>query len=174
MLEFEYKGKIYARYNSKWCDKNYIVVPLYMQNELNKCYYDFVKNSCFNFAELVDIGDEFKKGDSYNWAIEIYLLANEKASKSEVSTVLPRITSCYRKMNKPKMAIDIFMIAINRHGMEYFTPFLLTSVAGAYCDLKKTKEARKCCQFACQKNNGQTNEMIENVLRRIETIEKNS
>ena len=60
MAEIVYKGKTYTRNNSKWIDRNYMVVHENLQRELNQIYLHTLDFSSYATKDLIDEGDKFK------------------------------------------------------------------------------------------------------------------
>ena len=164
MKTVEYKGKKYNKYSKHWVDENYITVPLSIQNELNYAYYKTLDKDEVSLNDLIELGDEFKESKSFSLAIDVYLLASEKADEKVIKLLLPRMTSCYRNLNRPDLVIEILAIAKKKHGKQVLSPVLLTSAAAAYCDLEKYKEAKQC-SYAMNKGKGSPE--LANVYKRI-------
>lgn len=148
-LECEYNGNTYYRNNSKWVDKDSLVVPTYLQNILNALAYNELDVSVMSYKEAKEEGDKCKRSETYPLAIKYYRHALEKAdSFQQVSVVLPRITSCYRKTNQPKKVIELLSDMKICYGESIINEALLTSVAAAYCDLDEPENAIMCCKWA--------------------------
>ena len=77
MAEVVYKGKTYTRNNSKWVDKDCMVVHESLQRELNQIYLQTTDFSSYELKELIDEGDKFKASDTYEPAIAFYEKAIE-------------------------------------------------------------------------------------------------
>ena len=130
----EYDGKIYSRNNSKWLDSDNIAVPAYLQNILNTIYYSQNANEDMNYYKAKAEGDKCKACESYTLAIKYYKHAFDKAeTEKQVSTILPRITSCYRSIKKPEKVIEILADAKEIYGEQIINEALLTSAAAAFC-----------------------------------------
>ncbi len=144
----EYQGKLYTRNNSKWVDKDHMVVPAYLQHILNTLTFQEDIDS-ISYEEAKSEGDKYKASESYNLAIKYYEVALKKADNfPRVSVILPRITSCYRKVGKPRKVIELLSEAKDKYGEDIINKALLTSVAAAYCDLGEPENAIRCCKWA--------------------------
>lgn len=144
----EYQGKLYTRNNSKWVDKDRLVVPTYLQDILNNLTFQEDMDS-ISYEEAKTEGDKCKASESYNLAVKYYEAALKKADNfPRVSVILPRITSCYRKVGHPKRVIELLSEAKGKYGEDIVNKALLTSVAAAYCDLGEPENAIKCCKWA--------------------------
>lgn len=167
MITIEHNGKIYNKYNRLWVDENYITIPTSMQNELNYAYFKSLDTENLDVEDLIKLGDDFKEIESYALAIDVYLLVSQKGSEKQVGKILPRITSCYRKLNRPDLVIDILTMAKKKFGKNILTPVLLTSAAAAYCDLNKFEEAKQCCDYAFAMSKGKGSFELAMVYKRI-------
>ena len=148
-LKREYNGKTYYRNNSKWVDKDCFVVPVYLQNILNTLTYNENNAYDMSYEEAKREGDKCKKSETYPLAVKYYECALKKAdSFKRVSVVLPRITSCYRKINQPQKVIELLSDMKAQYGEAIINEALLTSVAAAYCDLGEPENAIRCCKWA--------------------------
>lgn len=144
----EYNGKVYTRKNLKWVDKDHFVVPTYLQHILNTLSFD-EDMSALSYTEVVKEGDRYKASESYTLAVKYYEAAISKTENiSGISVVLPRITSCYRKIGTPRKAIELLSKTKAEHGEDFINSVLLTSVAAAYCDLGEPENALRCCRWA--------------------------
>lgn len=144
----EYNGKRYVRNNSKWVDSDNMVVPVYMQRILNTLTFA-PDISSLGYTEAKSEGDKCKAGESYTLAIKYYEQALEKAEgRAQISVILPRITSCYRKTGEPRRVIELLADMKTIYGEGIINQALLTSAAAAYCDLGEPENAISCCRWA--------------------------
>lgn len=155
------------RTGSKWTDSSHIVVPELLQRTLNRLHIKAFDYSNYNIKDLVREGDKLKESSSYEDAILFYEKASEVCDEQTLKYILPRISSCYRKCNKPRKVIDMFSAAKNKYGEDFITPVLLTSVAAAYCDLKEYENALRCCKWSYKKFGGESDSNLSNVFARI-------
>lgn len=167
VAEVIYKGKTYTRNNSKWVDKDCMVVHEALQRELNRIYLQTTDFSSYGLKELIDEGDKFKASYTYEPAIAFYEKAIELCDEETLKYILPRITSCYRQEKRPKKAIELFSYAKRKFGEDFITPVLLTSVAAAYCDLQEYENAFRCCRWAYKRFEGNSDPNLSNVFARI-------
>ena len=148
-LEREYNGKTYYRNNSKWVDKDSLAVPLYLQHILNTLYYQETDTEQMSYNEAKDEGDKYKQSETFFLAVKYYEQALKKAkTQRQISVLLPRITSCYRKNEQPRKVIELMSDMKLIYGEGIITEVLLTSVAAAYCDLGEPENAIRCCRWA--------------------------
>ena len=166
----EYNGKTYYRNNSKWIDENSMVVPLYLQRILNTLSFQGENMNAISYEEAKLEGDKYKKSETYKLAIKYYEEALKKASnRSQISVILPRITSCYRKNSQPQKVIELLSKTKADYGESIINMALLTSVAAAYCDLGEPENAIRCCRWAykvLKNDNGERSLELANVFTR--------
>ena len=145
----EYDGKIYIRRNAKWVDDHNMVVPTALQNILNNLEAKEICLEEMSYEDAKREGDKFKQSESYSLALKYYEAALAIAdTRSRVSVLLPRITSCYRKIHRPEKVISLLSEMKIQYGEGIINEALLTSAAAAYCDMDKPEEALRCCKWA--------------------------
>lgn len=144
----EYDGKRYIRRNSHWLDRDNFAVPQYMQNILNTLFMQKSSVSEMSVCNALENGDKAKTAESYLSAIKYYETALDKANMHDVSYILPRISSCYRKLGKPAKCVELLEKARTTWGDDCLSTAFLTSVAAALCDLESAEEAMKTCKWA--------------------------
>lgn len=148
-IKLEYQGKTYYRNNTKWVDRDFMVVPLYLQHILNTLWHDEEAATAMSYEEAKAEGDRLKQSESYTLAIKYYELSLKQVeNEAQISVVLPRITSCYRKINRPRKVIELFSEVKAAWGEGIINEAMLTSVAAAYCDLDEPENAIRCCRWA--------------------------
>ena len=167
MAEVVYDGKTYTRNNSKWIDRDCMVVHETLQRELNRLYLATLDLSLYSLKDLISEGDNFKDSYTYDYAIAFYEKSVELCDEETLKYILPRITSCYRHNKMPKKAIELFAFAKGKYGEDFITPVLLTSVAAAYCDLQEYENALRCCRWAYKRFGGDFDQSLSNVFSRI-------
>lgn len=171
MESLQYRGSIYRRISGKWCDDRNYIVSETLQRELNNEYVaqSYSDISHFDTKTLIHEGDKFKECATYNLAIKFYEAACRKCERKDMSYILPRISSCYRKAHQSAKAIEMFSFAKKKFGKDIImTEALLTTVAAAYCDLHEYENAKKCCDIAYARAKGMVGGELRMVYRRIE------
>ena len=167
MDRIEYNGRAYTRNNSKWLDRDNMVVHETLQIILNQMFLKTLDLSSYRLYDLISEGDKFKESYTYDYAIAFYERAIELCDEETLKYILPRITSCYRHEKRPGKAIELFTEAKGKYGEEFITPVLLTSVAAAYCDLREYENAMRCCKWAYKRYGGDCDPSLSNVYARI-------
>lgn len=143
-----FEGNTYTRSHGKWVDSQHIIVHEGLQNDLNKAYAKQLDVNTLSLDACLTYGDSFKDSGSAFLALKFYEQAALLADQATMAYILPRMTSCYRKIGQAQKAIDLLAIAARKFGQQMVTPPLLTSVAAAYCDLGDYLRAKKCCDRA--------------------------
>lgn len=165
-----FEGETYTRHNGKWANSRNMIVHEGLQKDLNREYAKQLDLATLSLEECIAQGDQFKDSSSFSLALRYYEEAVKKADRNSMAYILPRMTSCYRKNGMPQKAIDILTYASKTFGKDMVTPVLLTSVAGAYCDIGDYDRAKKCCDRAYAQSNGKKSEELSLVYKRIQKI----
>ena len=170
MREYEYEGKLYRKSGAKWTDSGGAVVPVALQNVLNRLTFEKEDLIAMSYEEAKVEGDKYKESESYSLAIRHYEHALSVAETyGKTSALLPRITSCYRKLHRPERVIEILADVKLAFGERILNEALLTSAAAAYCDMGQPEIALRCCRhaYAMLKNKGvKTSIELHNVYSR--------
>ena len=162
-----FEGQTYTRQREKWVDSRNMVVHEGLQKDLNREYAKQLDPASLTLDECVSHGDCFKNSSSTGLALKFYEAAVNRADRNTMAYILPRMTSCYRQNGMPQKAIDILSYASNTFGKDMVTPVLLTSVAGAYCDIGDYTRAKKCCDRAYAQLHGKRSDELSLVYNRI-------
>lgn len=160
-------GVTYTYRAGKWVDDRYMIACESVQQLLNKKYYSSVDTTTMSIETLVADADKLKEGTSYDLAITMYEQASKTADQKTLAYILPRLTSCYRKANRPDKAIVLLTFANHKYGPSMLTPTLLTSAAAAYCDMDEYDKALACCKRAQAKMQGAVTSELKMVYNRI-------
>lgn len=162
----EYNGIRYTRNSKKWTENGMIVSEI-MQDKLNRLFDEQLDYEQMDAEELIRVGDQYKASNSMGRAVKCYKAAFEKADLRQVESILPRLTSAYRIMNKPQAAIDLLTEASAKYGQKVISVALLTSAAAAYCDMGQYALARKACDRAYKQAGGRATDELAKVYKRI-------
>lgn len=172
-IRITYEGKQYIRRNSKWVGTDNLVVPTHLQDTLNRMVAE-EDLSPLSYEEIKAEGDRYKDSESFRLAVRYYEEALKKAdSRRRVAALLPRITSCYRKLGLPQQVIHLLADMKEKYGEGIISPVLLTSVAAAFCDLGEPENALRCCRwgYKLQKDRGHEASMeLSNVFTRAQKM----
>lgn len=172
--EIEYNGKIYYRNNAKWVDGDSMVVPMHLQHVLNTLVFEEKDLMHMSYEQAKAEGDRAKRSESYSLAIKYYEQALREANSLNGSSVLlPRISSCYRKIGKPQKVIELLCDMKQLYGEKIINEALLTSAAAAYCDMEDAENALRCCKWAFRILKSKTNEPsleLSNVFSRAKKM----
>lgn len=181
MSKFEFEGKTYNFINGQWYDEKYICLCDDLQRKMNAAFPDRLVSgeistdedlSEYTVQELIQMADAAMEWELYEKAMNYYMELVRKASLSSLIFVLPKISACFRRLNRPLMAISLFDYVHDRYGDAYVSAGLFTSAAAAYCDLGEFATARAYCDKAEDKMHGIYDEKIENARKRIDYSER--
>lgn len=155
MIEIIHEGNVYRRCKGQWIGEDYILAPSSIQIALNRIYASKIDLSGLSVQALVKEGDKFKSVNDYALAVRYYEEASKICDQGTLSYILPRISSCYRSLQEPQKAIEIFTYAKEKFGQSIvMSPALLTSAASAYCDMGDYEKAKQCIKIANKKAGG--------------------
>lgn len=173
-LTCEYEGKTYYRNNAKWVDGDSLAVPAFLQHILNTLALGKEDISGLSYEDAKREGDKLKASESYELAVKYYEQAIRMTdSQARVSSVLPRMTSCYRKLSKPAKVIELLSDVKVAFGEGIINEALLTSAAAAYCDLGEPENAIRCCRWGYRVLRSKTEEYsdeLSNVFARAKKM----
>lgn len=117
----------------------------------------------------VEAGDKAMSRNDYELAVAIYSNAFTVDQIETGKYLIPRISACYRRMSRPKLAIQFYESAVEKYGNQAEDPVVLTAISSAYGDVKKWSEARRCIKRAIELNDGVIDDYISNVIGRIKS-----
>lgn len=161
-----FEGKEYVRRNQKWTENN-IIVPDPLQKTLNKILAENMNPLETTAEELIINADKFKESGDYLSAAKQYMEALVRSNRNQYASILPRLSSCYRKLGQPEKALVLEEEAVSIYGNKILNHAMLTSIAAAYCDLKKWDDARKYANRAYAVSEGRADVELMNVYSRI-------
>lgn len=124
------------------------------------------------FDDCVREGNKYKDAKEYGKAARSYDEAKRIADilRIDGEYLNAMITSCCRKAGNPQMAIRYFDYLKNIYDPSFlFNHALLTSVAGAYCDIGEWELAEQTLYKAIDANKGEKNISMEFLEDRINT-----
>lgn len=159
-------GRKYVRRSQKWSENN-IIVPDPLQKRLNRIVADSMNPLEATADELISNADKFKESGDYLSAAKQYMEALVKCDRNEYSSILPRLSSCYRKLGQPEKSLTLMEEAVSIYGNKILNTAMLTSVAAAYSDLKMWDDARRYANRAYAISGGNAGVELMNVLSRI-------
>ena len=149
MEQYEFEGRLYRKNGAKWVDASGMSAPLAISKKLDALAFSALDLSSMDWAEARTEGDRYKEAENYAYAIRFYERAMEAAgNERQISVILPRLTSCYRKHHHPENVIKLMHEVKSIYGARILNEALLTSAAAAYCDMEQPNEALQCCRYA--------------------------
>ena len=130
------------------------------------------RNKYMNFEgmspqDLIAEADSQKNRENFSAAYDMYLLALEYGSSKDARATLARITSCCRKINRPRQAVKSFWAVVAAFGEEVITSEALTSLAATYNDVGRTSAAWICADQAKYLENGKISMPLQRVYARL-------
>ena len=161
MEKIEYNGEVYYFINGTFVDSSYVVVPTELSKKIGLIFFAKLEYLGKDKSELLNLIKQTKENYCAK-CIEICLYAIDKflfTDKNFVKSIIPILTSCYRTINQPQIAIQYGLYYLKSLGP---SPVLCTSLAAAFCDVKDYKNALKYADkaYAAQGGGvGYTNEL---------------
>ena len=141
---------------------------LFWRAQLNYETNEQINYDIMNYREIIHLADGYKKSQSFTMAIKAYEKAIEKTGEvKEIKYILPRITSCYRKDNRPDDAIALYTKICSEYGYDILDSVLLTSVSAAYIDIGEYVKAKKCADRAYAMSQGNISDELKSVYARL-------
>ena len=149
MDTYELDGQRYYYDRGRWFTSNYMTAPTELTGRLNTLLAEKEDLSEKSFTELIKLLDRAKHGQNTQYAVKIAEEALEKAEEvSDISRLLPRLTSLYRQVGNPQKAINVAKEYTDMFNRKVWSQALLTSIAAAYCDLEDYETAKKFADIA--------------------------
>lgn len=148
MKEYILDGETYYFNGKRWLDARGLVVPSGLLGKLNSILLKDVDLFSKSDDELLNYAASVKEGENYSLAIKAMEILVDRADASIVKSVLPRLTSCYRKMGRTQDAINLAEEHLEKYGTYMKSPALFTSLGAAYCDVEDYSKARECANRA--------------------------
>jgi len=166
-------GTTYYYINGKWVDSCYTTVTKSILFKLNAARLKSLDFENSDFSELIKIAQEMKENEDFVLSYRLFdTLLKKTDDLSVIRSILPRYTSTIRKLERPNEAIQIAEDYINKYGKEINSSALMTSVAGALCDIGDYVEARKKANKARALSAGNSSPELISVYSRIKSMEK--
>ena len=172
MVEFEFEGRIYVLDNRNQWTLNHEIVHQGLQRILNRAYEQTHPLNDAYIEGIMQRADEMLNTEDYMSATPLYerALTNENATIGYINYILPRLSSCYRKLNMPNRSI--VLLENYRNDFRFLSPALLTSVGAAYMDLNNPEKAREMANWAYALSHGRASMELHNLYSRINAAER--
>lgn len=171
MEKYNYNGEIYYYKAGKWLDANLVSVPVVLVNELNKLILNPETIEEDDMEYLLRIVYGARREENYQLAAMALEETMRRAIENDqirlIRNLLPVLTSNYRKMNRPKKAINESRRILDVYGKKIWSAALFTSIAGAYCDIDEYEVARKFADIAQWMVGDDTSNKLANIYERI-------
>ena len=169
MKEYTLDGEKYYFNGKRWIDSDGLAVPSFVAGRLNL----FLINDDVMFSasdnELLQYAANIKEGENYSLAIRAMEILLDRGNADIVKSVLPRLTSCYRKVGRIEDAIGLAEGYIANRAAHVVTDALFTSLGAAYCDIGEYDKAKDYANRAYAMNGGIVSSVeLSNLYERID------
>ena len=170
---YVFKGETYYLINGKWYNSGYTKVNKETMYDLNDLRIKKLNFDDVEISELISMAQEMKDSEDYIFSKKLFETIFEKCNDQKViRSILSRYTSILRKLQQPREAIELAEKYISIYGKGVTSPTLFTSLAGAYCDIGDTTEARKKANIAMSMCGGNAGPELQSVYARIKAMER--
>lgn len=160
-------GEEYYFNGKRWTDSNGMVVPSSILGRLNLFLINDDEFLSASDSELLQYASNVKEGENYSLAIRAMEILIDRANVDIVRSVLPRLTSCYRKMGRAEDAIGLAEGYLANPALNVATEALYTSLGAAYCDIEEYEKARKYANRAYAMSSGNASPELGSLYGRM-------
>lgn len=172
LKEYILDGEKYYFSGKRWTDSNGLAVPSSMLGRLNLFLINDDAIFSASDSELLQYAANVKEGENYSLAIRAMEILLDRANADVVKSVLPRLTSCYRKVGRIEDAIGLAEGYIANRAVNVATDALFTSLGAAYCDIGEYDKARDCANRAYAMSAGNASVELSNLYGRIDKYDE--
>lgn len=172
LKEYILDGEKYYFSGKRWIDSNGLAVPSSMLGRLNLFLINEDAIFSASDSELLQYAANVKEGENYSLAIRAMEILLDRADANIVKSVLPRLTSCYRKVGRIEDAIGLAEGYIANRAVNVATDALFTSLGAAYCDIGEYDKARDCASRAYAMSAGNASVELSNLYGRIDKYDE--
>lgn len=167
MQTYELEDNKYYYNNGKWLTSSFTTPPLAVVSKLNKLLINQEDFSQKTMDELLEIIDRSRASENIQLAAQAIEAALRIATLPELRSLLPRLTSNYRKIGRAKSAIEIADSYLEEYGRQLWSPALFTSLAAAYCDLDDYEKGKHLADRARSISGTEASPELVSVYKRI-------
>lgn len=167
-----FQGVCYFLKGDRWFDSRGKLAAPEIQNRL---YEVVLEDEGIKYASYKELSRDFTYAlvhENSVLAIKIVQLIIDRAYYSkeykEIRWILPRITSMFRRNNRPVEAIDFAKACIDEYGEIVASHALYTSLAAAYLDIG---DRESCKVYIDKVGSCDDSAFIKNVMARLKGIE---
>ena len=171
MEQYTLDGEKYYYKNGKWLTSNFTSVPIGIVSKLNSLVINNTDFENMSMDELREVLNGARDSNNTILVQRALDAAMDIATISDIRSLLPRLTSNYRKMNNPQMAIDVAQKYLDEYEKKVWSPALFTSIAAAYCDVADYDTARQMADRARGLSANQPSGELINVYSRLKSVE---
>lgn len=172
METYELDGERYYYIDGQWLTTAYLDAPADKIGRLNKLLLERVEINVKGKSvdELLSIMDGAKRSGNTALAVKAGRWVLDAANKDEVSLLLPRIASTFRKLGRPQDAIDVTLENLDLCGKAVASPMLYTTLAAAYCDIGDIDLSRHYADQASELFGGDSSPELIELYRRLHSL----
>lgn len=172
MKEYILDGEKYRFDGKRWVDSNGVSAPSGLYGSLNLLLLEDEDLISMSDTELLNYASNIKEGENYSLAIRAMEILIDRADRNIVKSVLPRLTSCYRKMGRIEEAIELAESYIAKPALNMVSNALLTSLGAAYCDIEEYSKARECANRAYAMSAAHPSPELKSLFGRINQLDE--
>lgn len=172
MKEYTLDGEKYRFSGKRWVDSNGVAAPSGLYGRLNSLLLQGEDLSSKDDIELLNYASNVKEGENYSLAIRAMEILIDRADADIVKSVLPRLTSCYRKMGRIEEAIEIAESYLTNPALKMASNALFTSLGAAYCDIEEYSKARECANRAYAMSAAHPSPELKSLYGRINQLDE--
>lgn len=123
-------------------DSSFILLSGVDTAKVSSAYFKNIEYKDMTVQSQLDLIKKLKKAKRFGTAIKVaeLIFAENNKSKGVIKMVLPMLTSIYRELSKPEMAIEFAEEYLNV--LDCGSLALYTSLAAAYCDVGDFDKAK--------------------------------
>ena len=166
MIRVKHTGEAYTLTPSGWKDVMQRLVSKEMQEELNSTFPDEVAEIKASIVKSQKQLDQEKQKEEIVNEIK-YCIEKADLNAINAKQVLATITSKYRKINRPDLAIKTFDNYYSKYGDQVLSTPICTSLAAAFIDLGDSVSSEKFLHMANQLDEGNS-EYLKNTFWRLD------
>ena len=147
-----------------------------LQKILNREYNRLKFSESYDFDKLWEASGKYRDQEDYSnaiWCLETII--ERTTERRNLGKTFSRLSSCYRAVNKPDSAIDLYDKAVDMNVSP--DEAFLTSLAAAYLDVYERdggvyllEKAKDFLDRAYKKSNGTSNSNLKSVYKRYDSL----
>ncbi|MBR1925483.1 MAG: hypothetical protein IJ837_01345 [Clostridia bacterium] len=151
MEKIEFEGEIYYFLNNTFVDQTFCRVSDELSKKLANNYFKKDDYLALNKDELLEYVKKMKEAEQFSACRDacLYGLKNYENDEEFIKKILPIITSVYRALKQPSLAISVAQNYTDLYKCD--SAPLWTSVSAAFCDVGDYNSCLKFIKLAIKK-----------------------